>query len=436
MNNNIQIIKKWKCDNQIFNFVHRIKHFKQFFDSRLYNNLILIIKQIIATRNSRQADIWLSNGLTLRKVQYFFWGSKWYYDKLNNLRLLLLRKVQCYKDTEKDILIFDWSVFNKNKNSSFRGLADFFYSNTLKKATNWFYLMWASIINEKGLKYILDFKFYYKRMWNKMKCWKKFFINMIKKTKAKLVILDREFSKDDFCTYLYKKAKKDFLVRFSDKRAIWVPWKFLAKKKSRRKHMLNHLRYNIWEVMKDFTYFQVKTTHMSGKLWILTDVLVNSWKKHWHMPVTLIIFQADRQNTPLVLVTSKKINNTTDLQEYLYEAIKMVFFYYKRWSIEDLFKETKFRFNIDKFKVLSETSIYKYMHIILFAYTIVQIFIEFIPYRLKISIMDFLYKTRNIKKDWLSVIRVKLFFESVNRLFYLSVRDIYCLLKEQKWLTA
>ena len=75
---------------------------------------------------------------------------------------LRVNKIWWARDKKSDILIFDWSVFAKNKASKFSWLANYFFSNRDKKTVKWIELFWASIITKNGLIYILDIEIFAK----------------------------------------------------------------------------------------------------------------------------------------------------------------------------------------------------------------------------------------------------------------------------------
>ena len=178
------------------------------------------------------ANLW---EITLWKIQhpkgtsfraYFFNKSKWNYEFLNKLRVQRIRnKIWWARDKISDILIFDATVFAKNKASKFSWLANYFFSNRDKKTVKWIELFWASIITKNGLKYILDIEIFAKikdKLLLKNKgdseinsSWRKFMTKTIKKTKSWLVVLDSGFKWAEMCKNIYENCKKHFLVRIS-----------------------------------------------------------------------------------------------------------------------------------------------------------------------------------------------------------------------------
>ena len=144
-------------------------------------------------------------------------------------------------------------------------------------------------------------------------------------------------------------------------------------------------------------------------MWVFKNVLIKSWLSEFTQPVQIIVFLQKGRKTPMVLATSVDIEMFSDVEYY--EFVEM---YYKRWSIEMLFKEVKSWFCFGKFRLIAEESIVKYMHIIVFCHTLLSIFLETINNtpELSLRIVTFLKNTRNIKKK-LTVIGLKLFCESM-----------------------
>ncbi len=142
---------------------NKIKHFINIFDKRSYETFKIVINWILCLKDWKQWDLANLWEVTLWKIQYFFDKSSWNYEKLNNLRIQRIRnKIWWARNKISDILIFDWTVFAKNKASKFCWLTDYFFSNRDKKVVKWIELFWASIITKNGLKYILDIEVFTK----------------------------------------------------------------------------------------------------------------------------------------------------------------------------------------------------------------------------------------------------------------------------------
>lgn len=117
-----------------------------------------------------------------------------------------------------------------------------------------------------------------------------------------------------------------------------------------------------------------------GKLWIIPNVIIKTWKKQYPKGVNVIVFHRNGFTKPMVLVTSFAVGcNELQVQDGNHTeistayAIKMAETYYRRWGIEMLFKELKSYFRFEKFKLLSEEAIKKFIAIILFCHTLITI---------------------------------------------------------------
>lgn len=415
--------------NNIQNYIHKIKHFKKtIFDPRTYENFIAITKSIIALRSWKQADLALFAKKTLRQVQYFFNGAKWNFWDLNIMRLKMIRQQFNFKDQETDFAILDGSAIAKNKDSFFKGLVDKVYSNKDKKIVNGFYLFGASIMTPKGQKYILDFKLFFKKNYlSETEAWVKFTSKVVKKTKAFLFILDSGFRGKYFCKYLFEICRRHFLIRIDKNQLILVKNDFLlknGKKRGRKAKYPNYDKFKINNLLTEKTAIHVN----HGRMWIFKDVFIKSWFDSFKHPVQVVVFWKDGFKKPMVLASSVSPEDFNN-EDYF----RFVEVYYKRWSIEILFKEVKSWFCFENFQLISFVSIMKFLHLVVFCHTLLTLFLDEINQncKLKYFILDFLKRTRNIKKK-LTVIGLKLFFESINITNNFGSQDVSSCLKQRE----
>ena len=141
----------------------KIKHFTSIFDKRSYETFKIVVNWILCLKNWKQWDLANLWEKTLWQVQYFFSKSTWNYELLNTLRIQWIRnKIWWARDKLSDILVFDATVFAKNKASKFKWITDYFFSNRDKKVVNWIELFWASIVTNSGLKYMLSIEIFSK----------------------------------------------------------------------------------------------------------------------------------------------------------------------------------------------------------------------------------------------------------------------------------
>jgi len=410
----------------------KIKHFIEIFDKRTYETFKIVINWILCLKDWKQwdlANIWEKS---LWQIQYFFSKSKWNFKILNNLRVQWIRnKIWWAMDKVSDILIFDRTIFTKNKSSDFWWLTDFIFSNRDKKVVNWIELFWASVYTKNGLKYILDLSIFQK--WNTKReefsnindAWRKFMMKVIKNSKSWLIVLDSGFKWANMCKRIFQVCKRHFLVR------IWE-----------------------WQRIIDENWNQFKISNLllkssaisfpNWKMWVFKNVLLKSWKNKWvNIRVNIIVFHKNWPKKPSVLVSSADIEDIYEnmirkiwevswkekLKEFEEKNSKMIskwseinrIYYYftelysKRWSIEECFKELKSYLCFENFRVQSYDAIMKYLHIVLLIHTLLYIMLySLIESKESFNfVYDFLKEKRNIKNNLkkITIMWLKLFIE-------------------------
>jgi hypothetical protein len=422
--------------------INKIKHLNKIFDKRSYETFKIIINWILCLKNWKQWDLANLWETTLWKVQYFFDKSRWDYNILNEMRIQWIRnKIWWARDKISDILIFDWTVFAKNKASKFSWLADYLFSNRDKKVVKWIELFWASIITKNSLKYMLSIEIFsklkdkllLKNKWDSEinSAWREFMIKTIKKTKSWLVVLDSGFKWAEMCKNIYENYKRHFLVRISATQIFFNQnWK----------------KFKISKLLKNKNAIHFK----KGKMWVFKSVYLQSWNNKWFkIQINIIVFHKNWFKNPSILVTSANIEDIFNnmirkkweksFKEKLEEnkwktSIKnqenstyfaFVELYTKRWTIEECFKELKSYLCFEQFQVQSENAIMKYLHIVLLVHTIIYIML----FTLTEShnhfnfVYDFLKEKRNIKNKFKSYRKitfmwVKLFIEMMFQLWW------------------
>lgn len=429
-------------------FIQKIKHFSKIFkDKRTYDVFKTIIVWILRLKNWKQwdlANVWWKS---LTQIQYFFYKSEWSSDLLNKCRVEWIRnKILWCIDKISDILILDATIMKKNNKSNFSGFASWFFSNKDKKVVKWLEVFWASIITKTKIKYMLDLSIFYKkkilnskdkRKWSLLnEAWRKFIIKMVWKTKSWLIVLDSGFKWANTCKWVFKVAKRHFLVRVSQTQKFydrnWVEFKI--------ENLLNN---------NNATFFN------NWKMWVFKDVMLKSWSKKWfNLYITIVVYKINWTKNTMVLATSanledvyenmirklwestwkermdEKTNNNQSLANLWVNEVYSCFvlLYKRRWSIEECFKELKSYLCFENFKVTSYESIMKYFHIILLVHTILTILIhrELLNKKTFDYIYEFLKEKRNIKKKkWdiskkITIFWLKLFIEMVFKTWLVS----------------
>lgn len=376
------------------------------FDKRTYQTFQSVVGGIAKMRNWTQADLACISDKTLRQVQYFFGKAKWSFQQLNEFRLRFVRNKADFRDRKSDFVALDGSTMKKDDDASFGNLACYVYSTKHGKTVNAFHLYGASVQTKKGRKYILDFMLYFKSKWlSEFDAWISFATKVATKSKAWILVLDRGFRNKYLLNHIYHTLKRMFLVRLSANQHV------ICKNKKKSK--------SIKSFLNDEDFIQLD----KGKMWIISNVVINAWKVVFKESVTVIVYHGNGFKNPLVICVSQA-------EMTVEEAISFIQMYFRRWKIEQLFKELKSYFCFEKFKVLSLEAIKKYLYIVILVHTLFatkEAEVENIPI-LKRAISCILKAKRNI--DNITAIGLKLVLEMLS--FETSLKSIRWLLKKEK----
>jgi len=377
--------------------VKQIANFSHLFSRPSYVSFKAVIVSLINYRNNKQVDFAKIADKTYGAIQYFYDQAKWSYEKLNESRLKFLRNKEQFRDRTTDLAIFDSSKTVKDKNASFSNLIQSIYDGKSGKKAMGFEWFAASIKTETGKKYLLDMEMFLKdECFSYWLCWMEFAKKIGKITKAKTWVFDRGFN-NCFLLKMVLDLKRIFVLRIDLNRLVLVvknerekkKEKLMPKKKrSKKKKYPNRITKNLKNIIKET---KPTPTNM-GQLWIIENVFLSTWLRAFKVGCTIIILKREKFRTPLVIVVSKKKLENID------EAIKYIDVYLKRWSIEVIFKEIKDWFEVEKFKVIKKESIYKYLHLCIFAYTLLTENLININQKIKLKIEKLLKKYRNIKE--------------------------------------
>lgn len=388
--------------------VKQIANFSHLFSKPSYFSFKAVIVSLINYRNNKQVDFAKMADKTYGAIQYFYDKAKWSYEKLNKSRLKFLRNKEQFRDRTADLAIFDGSKTVKDGDASFSNLIQGIYDTKTGRKAMGFEWFAASIITETGKKYLLDIEMFLKDDWfSCWLCWMEFAKKINKITKAKHWVFDRGFN-NCFLLKVALDLKKIFVLRIDLNRLILIAKDkkektTLPQKRGRKKKYSDRIEKNLKNIIQKR---KPKTTNI-GQLWIIENVLLRTWLRAFDAECSIIVLKRKGFRTPLVIVVGKKELENID------EAIKYINVYLKRWSIEVIFKEIKDWFEIEKFKVTQKESIYKYLHLCIFAYTMLTENFVNINQIIKLKIEQILKKYRNIKE--LSLGGFKLFFEMENK---------------------
>ena len=391
---------------KVFNFKQQIKHFSEMFDKRTYKTFQAVVDGIAKMKTWTQADLASVSEKTLRQIQYFFDKAKWSFAKLNEFRLRFVRNKADFTDRKSDFVALDGSTMKKDSDASFGNLVGYVYSTKDKKSVNGFHLYGASIQTKTGRKYILDFMLFFKEKWlSEFDAWISFATKVAKKSKAWILVLDRGFRNRSLLNHIYHKLKRMFLVRLS------VTQHVISKGQKKSKNI------------KSFLSDKDARPLEKGKIWIIENVIIKAWKEVFQEPVTVVVYHGNGFKNPMVICISQAKMTPA-------EAISFVQMYFRRWKIEQLFKELKSYFRFEKFKVLSLKAIKKYLYIAILVhslFTTKEAEIENIPILEKVFLC-ILKAKRNIHE--ITAIGLKLVLEMLS--FDTSLKSITRLLQKKK----
>lgn len=373
------------------------------FTKPTYKIFKAVVEAMIKEKEYSQADLSSFTGKTLGQMQYFFSKAKWCFSKLNEYRLRFMRNKANFRDRKSDYAVLDGSTTKKDKDSEFRGLLYNLYSNRDKQVVNGIKIFGASVLTQNGVKYIVDFILYIKSMWlSENQAWKLFAKRVSEKTSAYLFILDSGFKSPYISQFIFENLKRHFLVRILPTQHILIKTKKKTKLSKKPRKFPDRISRKITSLCSNKNAIQVQ----DGRIWIFEKVILNSWRNVFSKDVTVIVYHANGHLKPIVLVTSEEIENKKD-------AFKIVETYFKRWSIEQLFKEIKSWFNFEKFRVTSLQAIGKFLHLVIFIHSLISVFFKQIQkHKHLLELIAFVVKkSRNILD--LTVISLKLFFQSI-----------------------
>jgi len=390
---------------KVFNFRQQIKHFSEMFDKRTYGTFQAVVDGVAKIRDWKQSDLACFSEKTLRQIQYFFDKAKWGCEKLNEFRLRFVRNKSDFRDRKSDFVAMDGSTMKKDSDASFGNLVGYMYSNKEKTTVNGFHLYGASVQTKTGRKYILDFMLFFKEKWfSEFDAWISFATKVAEKSKAWIIVLDRGFRNRSLMDHIYHKLKRMFLVRLS------APQHVISKGQKKSK--------SIKDLLSDKEAIRLE----KGKIWIIQNVIIKAWKEVFKESVTVIVYRGNGFRNPLVICVSQA-------EMTLEEAISFVQMYFRRWKIEQLFKELKSYFRFEKFKVLSLEAIKKYLYIAILVhslFTAKESEIENIPI-LKKVFLCILKAKRNVQE--ITAIGLKLVLEMLS--FETSLKSIIRLLQKK-----
>jgi len=409
---------------KVFNFRQQIKHFRSLFDGRTYKTFQSVINGMALLRQWSQSDLAALGDKTIRQIQYFFSTAKWSVEQLNAFRLRFVQNKKDFHDRKSDFAALDGSTTRKDKDAHFGNLVSPVWSGRDHQVVNGLKFFGASIQTKTGRKYILDFSLYVSSLWkSEREAWKVFMTTVAKKSKAWLFVLDSGFRGQYIAKHIFTTLKRTFLIRILPSQYVWVkrkrPRKGLRKFKENPQYSCPDRRLrSIKSFLREKEAVQVE----KGKIWIIPHVVIHAWRGVFREEVTIIVYHKDGFRKPLVLCLSQA-EVTQD------EAFSFVQTYFKRWSIEQLFKEIKSWFQFEKFKITSLEGIQKYLHLVILVHTLFTsktAEIEHIP-RLKHIIQIILKAKRNIIE--FTLIGLKLLANMVS--FPTSLKSIKRLLHAQ-----
>lgn len=386
-------------------FPQYLKGFAFLFTRPAYDSFRKIIEAMMRAPAGAQSGMACAGGGTLRQIQYFFNGAKWFARELNRRRLIWMRGRPEWRSLKTDHVILDGSVLEKDKDSAFGGLASPLYSNLRKTVVNGLEIFAAGIRTKDGRRYLLDFMIFRKEKWGSpCQAWMRFARRIARMTPGVLWILDRGFRNQYFLACILGLGRL-FLVRVSLSLKLLLPSGKKGGqtgKRGRKTLFPGRIVVPVREKVSDKTAVLCD----QGKLWIIPHAVIYAWRQEIKQECAVIVFHRNGFRNPLVLVYGGAEADTE-------KALALVSAYIGRWSIETLFKETKSWFGLGRFRLASEKAVFRFIQTVIFAHSFMSVLfgiISSVP-ALKKLVAFVLKKTRNIREP--TPISLKLLYESV-----------------------
>ena len=383
-----------------------VARYSSLFDPRTYETFKSVIESFLFLSKPVQADMAEKAEKSLSAIQYFFQSAKWCANKLNEARLSVLRNKPETRDRETDMLVLDGSSLVKDKDTVSEFVSKV-WDNRSKQVKNGYELFGAGIVTQEGHYYALHamifVEFWYKSLYNG---WISFLKRCLKKTKAWLVIIDRGFKNQYFLQAILQ-AGRQFLIRIDDDMLVMlediVQVKKDGMKKGKKKKFPGRVSVKInQQILKQKGVIEIKMN--DGIIYVIPNVIIKAWAAQIPTESTVVVYKRNKFKNPLVLCFSQGDVDRT-------KALELIQCYYRRWKIEQIFKEEKQLFVLEDIKVRSVKALHRYIHMIMVAHTLLfikQLQVESIEL-LKGFIEFYLKKTRKIPK--LTLCSLKIFLE-------------------------
>lgn len=387
------------------------KHFapyKELFDARTYESFKAVVESFIYFQKVVQADMAEHVQKSVSALQYFFQYAKWKVSEVNKFRLRVLRNKPETRDRESDMLVLDGSALCKDKDAMSEYISQV-WDNRKKQSVNGYEMFGAGIVTAEGHYYPLDILIYLEEKYKSLFCgWIKFLKKCLKKTKAKLVVIDRGFKNQYFLRAILQTGR-NFLIRIDDSMLVLLAdflqfKKDKKKKRGRKKKFPGRKSISIKkQILKKKETLTIKTNE--GIIHMIPNAIISAWSAQISREGSVIVFHRKKFKNPLVLYSSES-ELTTD------RVLELVQCYNRRWKIEQIFKEEKQLFKMEAFKVTTIKALYRHIHLVMVAHTILfikKMLVDFTSGRLKEFIEWYLKKRRKIKN--LSICSLKIFLE-------------------------
>lgn len=242
-----------------------------------------------------------------------------------------------------------------------------------------------------------------------------------------LIIIDRGFQNKYFLKTILN-HKRNFLIRIGADMMLLMDDIFQLqkdnqKKKGRKKKFPGKITAKISKQIKK-TKGIIRKETQKGTLWIIPNIIIKAWSDQIKTEGSVIVFHQNGFKNPIVLYSSE---SDVDIQK----GLELINYYFKRWKIELIFKEEKQLFNLEGFKVTTIKALYRYIHLVMLAYTILfikKIMLQFND-MLRKFIEFYLRKKRNIKR--ISLHSLKIFYEKC-KLHSFDFSSTFALFLEEK----
>lgn len=336
-----------------------LKHlapYVQCFSSPLYSTFKYIILGFINLQEQSLTAFSCSQirAKCISSFSYFFNQGKWDEKDIQEKRLSVLKNRKETRFSKKDIICLDDTSLAKK--GQFFEFIHACWDEVDEKVKDGYLMFVAGIVSRaKGIKYVFDFELFsilipgIKSKWLTVM---KLLDRVFKTAKASLIVMDQGFKNKYLLKFILEKDRH-FLLRISPSMVWWIKKKRGELKKIKMRDISRQKKS------------KARFYHWQGlRIWIKQG-LVNAWQTEIKKELTILVIDKQGFKKRMYLATDLEIRSAKEALE-IYQA------YLNRWNIEEIFKDLKEHFGLEKFRLRRLKAIKRYITLVVVAYTILS----------------------------------------------------------------